>query len=861
VRNIPFGAPNDIRVRHLARHEHKRNVTRRAFFFGTLAALALLGPESAQARFKLAGGNIGFQLPTIARTVVSYQTIPLAIQAAQSGDVLLIPSGLFAPGNTSLPYAHITQNTDLNAARDGYNNFWITKSLTFTGTGTANNGRARLQMPYCRLASNVTTANIPTDAGATITASISGTTANVTALLTGFSISPGQTFTDTTGHLAANTTILNQLTGPTGGIGTYTVSISQTVTSETMTAASAVNWAVDSVALLPAICPIGLNVWGENNPNITGGTTGITPGYYPPAFCWSGIDAVNNLLLGVYFATGGGESPSYSIPSGTLLTMCVLNNQSLFTSLAPNPGLIFNNIEFAGACTGGGTADACAVKMGPTNLFIGSITGTVLTYVTGCSGAYPANGQALVDPSGLILPGTTVVNQVGSGNTFTVSQSQNVPAVLMQSGPALGSLTMNYCLVRNCNSGIVGNLQLYGSGIFAHFYETEFYQNGCTYNTHNLYINGIDELIFWNCYSHWTTGVHLLKTRARSNIIAYSRITGEQTVTLIDPNTGEDDESCNIDVSNGGLTNIIGCQFEQSVPATNVCIDYNAEGSSNTTYYGTTVGPGAANPIQELNFINNTVVLNAISQSYRYVDIRNCIGVGNPEELTLSYVSGGSLGSQTCSCVATCTTSAGGETLPGTAVSLVVPASNLLVVTSPVARTGANGWNLYVNGTKQNASPIAIGTSWTEPTSGLTGSGAAPPGTSTATTGSPVLLVQNNLSEYALIDSTHNGIVWPTTGGVVTLTSNVSASYSAGPSAGPPYITPPTADFVDEATYDYHLSSGSSAIGVGTDPGVSLRPLWQISYSGTPTPGTPIPPLTARPSYTDAGAFAYGTGS
>lgn len=139
----------------------------------------------------------------------------------------------------------------------------------------------------------------------------------------------------------------------------------------------------------------------------------------------------------------------------------------------------------------------------------------------------------------------------------------------------------------------------------------------------------------------------------------------------------------------------------------------------------------------------------------------------------------------------------------------------------------------------------------------------------TVPAGSPIILVQNNLSKYALIDSTYNGITWPATGGVVTLAvapitlapTNISASYSAGPSAGPPYITPPTADFVDEATYDYHLASGSSAIGVGTDPGVSLRPLWQISYSGTPTVGTPIPPLTARPNYNDAGAFAYGTGS
>jgi hypothetical protein len=44
----------------------------------------------------------------------------------------------------------------------------------------------------------------------------------------------GNLVADTTGDIAANTIIVAQLTGTPGGVGTYTVSISQTVASETM---------------------------------------------------------------------------------------------------------------------------------------------------------------------------------------------------------------------------------------------------------------------------------------------------------------------------------------------------------------------------------------------------------------------------------------------------------------------------------------------------------------------------------------------------------------------------------------------------------------------------------------------------
>lgn len=68
------------------------------------------------------------------------------------------------------------------------------------------------------------------------TGSIADTTLTVAAVSRG-ALAPGQLLTDygyPAGSIAANTTIVRQLTGPTGGVGTYQVSVTQTLASETL---------------------------------------------------------------------------------------------------------------------------------------------------------------------------------------------------------------------------------------------------------------------------------------------------------------------------------------------------------------------------------------------------------------------------------------------------------------------------------------------------------------------------------------------------------------------------------------------------------------------------------------------------
>jgi len=99
---------------------------------------------------------------------------------------------------------------------------------------------------------------------------------------------------------------------------------------------------------------------------------------------------------------------------------------------------------------------------------------------------------------------------------------------------------------------------------------------------------------------------------------------------------------------------------------------------------------------------------------------------------------GGTQAARTYYVKVTYTSANGGETLPSLERLQAVPMNNLLTVTSPVTVADATGYNVYVSTatdreTKQNATPITIGTIWQEPATGLI-AGQAPPTVNTATT-------------------------------------------------------------------------------------------------------------------------------
>jgi hypothetical protein len=95
----------------------------------------------------------------------------------------------------------------------------ILNTATITGLGTGTGGTGTYTLTY-------------TGSESSFTGSISGTTMTVTAITSG-SIVVGQIIAGT--DVTANTIVSSQISGTQGGIGTYTVSISQTRTSRALT--------------------------------------------------------------------------------------------------------------------------------------------------------------------------------------------------------------------------------------------------------------------------------------------------------------------------------------------------------------------------------------------------------------------------------------------------------------------------------------------------------------------------------------------------------------------------------------------------------------------------------------------------
>jgi hypothetical protein len=102
---------------------------------------------------------------------------------------------------------------------DIINHSSLLQTTTITGLGTGTGGTGTYTLTY-------------TGSTSSFTGSISGTTLTVTAVASG-TIITNQVLTGNSA--TAGTTITSQLTGTTGGIGTYTVSISQTRTSGSFT--------------------------------------------------------------------------------------------------------------------------------------------------------------------------------------------------------------------------------------------------------------------------------------------------------------------------------------------------------------------------------------------------------------------------------------------------------------------------------------------------------------------------------------------------------------------------------------------------------------------------------------------------
>lgn len=217
----------------------------------------------------------------------------------------------------------------------------------------------------------------------------------------------------------------------------------------------------------------------------------------------------------------------------------------------------------------------------------GSYKGDVCAWTVNGLSLVGVNGRPKIDANGMSSGGKAI--WVISGNDTTVENVEMTgAAVVDKNGAGIRqegkNLTVRGCYFHDNQDGILAG-DAAGSTILIE--ASEFANNGAgDGQSHNLYINHVDKLVFrWN-YSHHAKVGHLLKTRALVSDIRYNRLSDEADGTA----------SYEINVPNAGTTMIVGNVIEQG-PATQnpAIIDYGSE-------------PMGFNAATDLYVVNNTIV-------------------------------------------------------------------------------------------------------------------------------------------------------------------------------------------------------------------------------------------------------------
>lgn len=146
------------------------------------------------------------------------------------GDIIMVKSGHAETISTATALRMNVSDVAVIGLGGGTSRpiFTLDTATTTTINVTGNN----VSFQNCQFVANfLSIAALFTPAIASVTASISGTTLTVTVVGSG-TLFPGNTITGT--NVLVNTVILNQISGTTGGVGTYTVNTSQTVASTTI---------------------------------------------------------------------------------------------------------------------------------------------------------------------------------------------------------------------------------------------------------------------------------------------------------------------------------------------------------------------------------------------------------------------------------------------------------------------------------------------------------------------------------------------------------------------------------------------------------------------------------------------------
>ena len=258
-----------------------------------------------------------------------------------------------------------------------------------------------------------------TGVGALFNGTISGTTLTVSSVISG-TIAAGQTLFDTTGVLAAGTTVVS------GSGTTWTISPSQTVSaSEVMTAVS--------------VGYQGVMVQDTNS------------GYSPPYPSYVVVYALPTALpitMSVNIAN------SVSVPSNALqqiqtAVQAAFNGQD-GGARARIGSTVFASRFYAGIAALGTWAQIRSIQIGATSLpsstFVATLSTAGALTVSSVTTGTIAIGQQLFDTTGALPAGATIT--AGSGTSWTVSPS---PAVAVTSETMYGVVSNQNYITANIN--------------------------------------------------------------------------------------------------------------------------------------------------------------------------------------------------------------------------------------------------------------------------------------------------------------------------------------------------------------------------------------------------------------------------
>jgi len=199
---------------------------------------------------------------------------------------------------------------------------------------------------------------------------------------------------------------------------------------------------------------------------------------------------------------------------------------------------------------------------------------------------FNATGCTISRDKGIFNPGGT--NMIIDNIAFIGVQgpSRNDAGIRLDGG---GYVYITHSYFGNSQNGVLLTPGTPANIVIDH---SEFNDNGNCANAagcgHNMYISNpanADSFVLRFSYSHNANAGHEVKSRAQLNYILYSRLADEATGHA----------SYEIDISNGGLTFIVGNIIQKGPDAENGNVMAYAE-------------EGAINPIQKLYIANNTIV-------------------------------------------------------------------------------------------------------------------------------------------------------------------------------------------------------------------------------------------------------------